>query len=170
MARHQLGWTEQQARKEPVAQLRLHLRELRNLIQDREPDLLPKNLNKMLKADLMHEMAVRKLDTTGMTRDQMIRDLKLWAEQVAKLTGEEREVALRELRQGPKVVNMDTGNPQTNFPDTIKSRMPLTAKSPATVTAPSKSSTGEAKTIPSGDCGMAASDSSRVEAAAHEGQ
>ena len=31
-----------------------------------------------------------------MTRDQMIRDLKLWAEQVAQLTGEERETSLSE--------------------------------------------------------------------------
>ena len=34
MAQHQLGWTEQQAKKETVAQLRLHLRELQDLIRD----------------------------------------------------------------------------------------------------------------------------------------
>ena len=172
MAQHQLGWTEQQAKKETVAQLRLHLRELQGMIRNREPDLLPKNLGRLAKADLMHEMAARKLDTTGMARDQMIRDLKLWAEQVAQLTGEEREVVLRELRQGPKnnTVNMETGNPKTNFPDIIRSRMPPMTKSPSTVTAPSMTSAGAARTAPSGDCGMAAPDSSRVEAAAYAKQ
>ena len=168
MAQHQLGWTEQQAKKETVAQLRLHLRELQGLIRNKEPDLLPKNLNRMLKADLVHEMTARKMDTTGMTRDQMIRDLKLWAEQVAQLTGAEREVALRELRQGPKnnTVNMETGNPKTNFPDIIKSRMPPTAKSPPTTTAPSTPLTSTTKKGPSSDCGMEASDSLWVDAAA----
>ena len=169
MAQHQLGWTEQQAKKETVAQLRLHLRELQGMIRNREPDLLPKNLNRMLKADLMHEMTARKMDTTGMSRDQMIRDLKLWAEQVAQLTGEEREVALRELRQGPKnnTVNMETGNPKTNFPDIIKLRMPPTMKNLSMATAPSMPSASAARKVPSGDCGMAASDSSWVGAAAH---
>lgn len=169
LAQHQLGWTEQQARKETVAQLRLHLREFQNLIRHREPDLLPRNLGKMVKADLMHEMAARRLDAAGMTRDQMIRDLRLWAEQVAQLTGEEREVALQELRQGPKgsTVSLETGSPKTNFPDIIRSRMPRMTTNPPTATAPSTPLKSAAKTEPSGDYGTAACDSSSMEADAH---
>ena len=156
---HHLGWTQEQAEKETVGQLRLHLKELKEQIVGAEPALLPKGMDKMLKADLVHEMQVRKMDPTGMTREAMKRDLKIWAEKVKQLDGTEREAALHGLQETSGTMSLETGNPLTNFPDVIASRMPPTTATASTTTIPSRSSK-HAGRAESSDFGMPDVDSS----------
>ena len=76
----ELKWSQTQAEKARVGELRLAIKEFRQLQEVQEGiDPLaqrPKGLVKMLKEDLIKEMKIRQLDVTDATREVMIRAIE----------------------------------------------------------------------------------------------
>ena len=121
---HFLGWTREHAQGQTVGQLRLHLKEFRDEIKGAKPELLPKGLTNMRKSELQEEMQRRSMEFNGMTREQMIRDLRVWAGEAEHggITGE------LPTQMMPKEVPKAS----TNFPNIIRSM--ATATSSTTMT------------------------------------
>ena len=49
---------------------------------------------KMLKSELTEQMELRGMNASGMTRDEMMRDIRIWADQVKEMPTETKEKAL----------------------------------------------------------------------------
>jgi len=150
-----LGWTREDAQAQTVGQLRLYLKELQNELTATRPEFLPKGMAKMSKAELQEEMQKRRLTHSGMTREQMMRDLRIWAQEAEQggVTGDL-----------PDHVPKATATPTTNFPNIIASMRGATSSTMGNSTkstrAPgtSQASTALGGTEP-GDCWMYLGDS-----------